>query len=168
MYLLNRGGIYYVEYFDVTKNKTRRITTKKRTHEEAVKFASRTFPSYELNDKPKATETAKVKVEQKLLSVFALEYSGYIGKIYSKKYLTSVKLSFRMLIKHIGDKPISKITVRELDNFFMAKFSEAKFAAHLYLRTLQSALNRAIQWELISENPFNRIKLGHLPKNNPI
>ena len=90
MYLLNRGGIYYLEYFDAIENKTRRISTKKRTHEEAVKFASRTFPSYELNDKSKAAEIAKVKVEQKLLSVFALEYSSYIGKIYSKKYLTSV------------------------------------------------------------------------------
>jgi site-specific recombinase XerD len=166
MYLLNRGGIYYVEYFDNDKNKTVRRSTKKKTREEAVAYAAKTFPSFELKIKTEVKATAKV--EPKLLSVFSMEYAKYIEKIYSKKYLTSVKLSFRMLLGFVGDKPISKITIRELDNFFMYKFSKSKFAAHLYLRTLKSAFNKAIAWELMDVNPLLKIKLGRLPRNNPI
>ena len=40
--------------------------------------------------------------------------------------------------------------------------------AELYLRTLKAALNRAVDWEYIEVNPFNKVKLPKSQKTFPV
>ena len=42
--------------------------------------------------------------------------------------------------------------------------SNAKYAASLYHRTLKAAFNKAVVWNYLEENPFNKIKSPKVAK----
>lgn len=158
MFLFKRKNIYYVEYFDAEMNQSRRISTKSASKTIALKFIS------DLNKRLSAAP----KPEFVTLSKFRYEYQNYIEKTRSPEYFRSVKLSFKMLIGAIGDLPLSAIKVRDLERFFMTVQQQAKYAAHLYYRTLKAAFNKAVEWGYLIENPVRKIKLTKIPRTLPV
>ncbi len=152
-----KNGIYYIKFWDETEQKEKRVSTGKRTKREALKFLS----NYQQYPKIKTT-TTKI-----LLSKFKDEYREYVEKTYSKNYLRSIELSFRMLTREIGDVRLEKITIRDIENFVATKFSSSQNAAALYYRTCKAAFNKAVSWGYLDTNPFKSIKLPKIKTSHP-
>ena len=158
MFLLKRDGIYHLEYFDVQEeDRTRRVSTKQSIKRDALKFLS----DFESNFK-----TKKV-CNHIALEDFEKKYSEHVKSNLSNKYYLNVKLSFRQLIEHTGNVPISKLNYPLFDKFFTETFSRTKQGAVTYYRILKSAFNKAVQWDYLSQNPIVKIKLPKIPQNHP-
>lgn len=159
MFVFKRNNIYYVEYYDETLKKTRRVSTKEKTRAAALKFIT--------EQKHKLKKRAKI--ERISLSDFSAEYEEYSKTLYSKKYVRSISLSLRMLNEFMGDDTyLDEIKSKRLEEFVLHTFRRAKYASHLYYRTLKAAFNKAIQWDYITDNPFKQIKPPKLQKKLPI
>jgi site-specific recombinase XerD len=103
------------------------------------------------------------------LSGFFEEYKTYVTNTYSVKYLKkAVTPAFNQLQKSIPDISLETISPKSLDQFISTVYSKSKFAASLYHRTLKAAFNKALIWNYISENPFNKIKTPKVTKSFPV
>lgn len=103
-----------------------------------------------------------------LLSKFRDEYIEYTSATKSKSYLSSVKLSFKMLIDFTGDVSLNRLDVRVLDKFIVITFSRTQRGTSLYYRTLKAALSKAVIWDYISENPLKKVKVPKIAKSFPV
>ncbi len=114
----------------------------------------------------------KIKVEEKssiTLNEFAAKYKEYVKRLYSQKYYEgAVVPSFKKLQCFLHDKDLNLISSREVDDFISTIYSSAKFAASLYYRTLKAAFNKAVVWEYIQSNPFEKIKSPKVAKSYPL
>lgn len=158
MFLFKRGKYYQLEYFDESLGKIRRISTGKVTRAEATKFVS------EFKEKVKSN---KIVVKISLLD-FKNEYLQFSEQTFSKKYVKSIDLSFRMFEEYVDNPIISDIDNRQAEKFLLFIHRRAKYAAELYYRTLKASFNKAIQWGYLEVNPFNKIKLPKSVTRNPI
>jgi hypothetical protein len=94
MYISKRkNGFYFIEYVDPATNKIRRRTTKSKKKQEAIRFLSEFEKELSFSNKK----------PEKCLSEFGTEYSNFVRDTFLKKYLSSVQLSFRKMLAHIGD-----------------------------------------------------------------
>ncbi|HMN26366.1 MAG TPA: tyrosine-type recombinase/integrase, partial [Ignavibacteriaceae bacterium] len=88
---------------------------------------------------------------------------------YSEKYLKkAVKPSFVALQKNIPDIPLQMISTRIIDQFISTASVSSKHSASLYYRTLKAAFNKAVVWNYIEVNPFNKIKSPKVPQSFPV
>lgn len=158
MFLFKRGKYYHLEYFDNTENRTKRISTKCKNKKDALSYLT----DFKLNLK-RAKTVAFITLKK-----FQDEYLKFIELNYSQKYYVTVQVSFRLLIRDIGDVPLNKIIYPQLERFFTETFNRTKEGARTYLIALKSAFNRAIAWGYLSENLFTKIRLPKIPKNNPL
>ena len=67
-----------------------------------------------------------------------------------------------------GDIPISKLTIKILDQFITSVYSRSDSGASLYYRTLKAAFSKAVAWEYLPENPLKKIKSPKLSKSFPV
>ncbi len=155
----SKSPYYQLVYF--VDGKRTKISTKTSDGEEAEKFKV-TF-----NPKSKAEPTQeRISIN---LSSFASEYKYYVSNTHSEKYLTKAVIpSFVRLQKFLPDIPLDNISSRNIDQFISSVASKAKFAASLYYRTLKAAFNKAVVWNYLEENPFNKIKAPKVPKSFPV
>ena len=158
MFLFKRGSIYHLEYTDVDENRVRRISTKCKSKKDALNFLS------SFRDKLKN----KSKVRYISLSKFSNEYQNYVKANFSKSYSVTVEVSFSLFKEYFGDIQLNKIPIQELEKFFTETYQRTKQGARTYLIALKSAFNKAILWGYLEQNPFNKIKLPKIPKNNPL
>ena len=155
----SKSPYYQLVYF--VDGKRTKISTKTFDREEAEKFKA------SFNPKP-ITEPKPQKLSIKLSS-FASEYKNYVSNTHSEKYLTKAVIpSFVSLQKFLPDIPLENISSRNIDQFISFVASKAKFAASLYHRTLKAAFNKAVVWNYLEENPFNKIKSPKVPKSFPV
>ena len=102
------------------------------------------------------------------LNNFIKEYKTYVLNTYSEKYLKkAVTPAFNQLQKFIPDISLELISTKSIDQFISSVYSKSKFAASLYHRTLKAAFNKALIWNYIQENPFNKIKSPKVTKSFP-
>ena len=154
----SKSPYYQLVYF--VNSKRTKISTKTSDRKEAEIFKA------SFNPKP-VTEPKLKKVSIKLSS-FASEYKNYVRNTHSEKYLTKAVIpSFVSLQKFLPDIPLENISSRNIDQFISSVASKAKFAASLYHRTLKAAFNKAVVWNYLGENPFNKIKSPKVPKSFP-
>ncbi len=157
MYLIRRkNGTYYVQFIDPKTNLNRRISTGTKSKTDALKFLRNFNPDF-------CEEKNVIK-----LSNFRDEYIKYVTDNRSPKYIKSIKLSFRQLLRYSKDIPLEDLDARLLDQFVSKKFSTSPAAALLYFRTLKAALSKAVVWGYIDENPFKKIKPPRLKKSLPV
>ena len=103
------------------------------------------------------------------LSSFITEYKTYVTITYSEKYLKkAVTPSFNQLQKFIPDISLELISAKSIDQFISTVYSKSKFAASMYHRTFKAAFNKAVIWNYIQENPFNKIKTPKVTKSFPV
>ncbi len=151
MYLVlnNKSSNYQLVYFRNGKRTT--VSTGTANKKEAEKFLASFNPEVK-----KETPAKKTSIK---LSSFIAEYKTYVKNTYSEKYLTkAVTPSFNRLQAFLPDTPIEYITSKNIDQFISSVYAKSKFAASLYHRTLKAAFNKALIWNYIQENPFNKIK----------
>jgi integrase len=153
-----KNGIYYIQFFDNEEQKIKRVSTSCRNKKDAFLF---------LNN---YSESLKSNYSQKSISLidFRDEYVKFIGQTYSKKYLSSIELSFRQLLKQTNDISLKKISVRLAQEFLSMTYKRTEKGAELYLRTLKAAFNRAVDWGYLEDNPFKKAKLPKSQKSYPI
>ncbi len=158
MFLFLRNQVYYFEYFDETENRIKRVSTKCRKKNEAIKFLT-TFKE-KLQNKPKTNFI--------LLNDFKKLYLENTRITCSQKYVESIEVAFTLLERDFGNVSLSKFCYSQLERFFNKTFQRTNYGAKLYLNTLRSAFQKAVQWNYFSENPLLKIKLPKIPKNNPL
>lgn len=161
MYLVlnNKSSNYQLVYFRNGKRTT--VSTGTANKQEAEKFLASFNPEVK-----KETPTKKVSIK---LSSFIAEYKSFVKNTYSEKYLTkAVTPSFNRLQAFLPDSPLEYITSKNIDQFISSVYAKSKFAALLYHRTLKAALNKAVIWNYIQENSFNKIKSPKVIKSFPV
>ena len=161
MYLTlnNKSPYYQLIYFRDGKRTTVSTGT-------SDKFKAEVFKAT-FNPAPKP-QPQQIKLSTNLSS-FIKEYKSYITNTYSEKYLKkAVTPAFNQLQKFIPDISLELISPKSLDQFISTVYSKSKFAASLYHRTLKAAFNKAVIWNYIQENPFNKIKTPKVTKSFPV
>ena len=159
MFIFKRNGYYHLEYFDEQDNRIRRISTRSKTKPEALRFL--------MDFKSKQKE--KLQSKYISLSQYKGEYLKYVTNTKSKGYIRTVNYSFNKLIKFLGDDiALSKINVKNIEEFVSSGFELNKYGTALTYRTLKSAFNKAISWNYIPVNPFVKVRLPKLPKPDPV
>ncbi len=158
MFIFQRNGIYYMEYFDDVEKKNRRVSTGERNKAAALKFLKNFVPE----KKEKNTQS------QILLNDFFKEFYQFAKESLSQSYLRSIVLSSRMFINFTGNKHLRDITPREAELFISHTYARAKYSAHLYYRTLKAAFYKAVNWGHIESNPFSKIKPAKTQKKLPV
>ncbi len=151
-----KNGYFFIEYKDPSTNQLKRLSTKTKSKSEALQFLRNFNP--EINK-----ENDGIKI-----SNFRDEYLKYVTNNRSPKYIKSIKLSFRQLLRYSKDIPLEDLDARLLDQFVSKKFSTSPAAALLYFRTLKAALSKAVVWGYMDENPLKKIKPPRLKKTLPV
>ena len=108
------------------------------------------------------TDTSRISNNIQGISLlkFYAEYYEYILLKYSDKYLKSITTVFNHVFKHFGkERSLQDIELREWDKFFLHLIRQCPGGVPVYLRTMKSALNKALEWNLILENHLRKIKL---------
>ena len=155
----SKSPYYQLVYF--VDGKRTKISTKTSDREETEKFKA----SFNL---PPKTEPKAKKVSIRLNS-FVIEYKNYVSNTYSESYLKkAVTSSFNRLQNYLPDLPIDAISTRHIDKFISSVAATSKYAASLYYRTLKAAFNKAVVWNYLDINPFNKIKAPKVPKSFPV
>ena len=150
-----KNGVYYVEVFDPSLNKIRRISTGTRDKSLAKKFLSNF-----IIDLPQKPKEAAVTVTE-----FRDEYLKFVASSYSRNYLKSINLSYRQFIRAVGNIELTQINTKNLQAFFTKVYNRSPKAAELYLRTLKASFSRAVDWNYLEQNPFKKVKL---PRSYPL
>ncbi len=63
---------------------------------------------------------------------------------------------------------LEMITSKDIDQFISSVYVNAKHAAALYHRSLKAGFNKAVIWNYIETNPFDKIKAPKVPKSFPV
>ncbi|HUX60145.1 MAG TPA: tyrosine-type recombinase/integrase [Ignavibacteriaceae bacterium] len=149
---------FYQLTYEVNGKRTT-VSTKTYNLHEAYKFmANFQIPAPE----------QKQHIKNIMLSKFRDEYVEYTKATKSKSYLSSVSLSFKLLIDFTGDVLLNRLDVRTLDKFIINTFARTQRGASLYYRTLKAAFSKAITWDYLLENPLKKIKVPKIAKSFPI
>lgn len=155
----SKSPFFQLVYF--IDGKRTKVSTKTSDRKEAEKFKASFVPKPKLDSIPKKTSIK--------LSSFIAEYKCYVKNTYSEKYLTkAVNPSFNRLQAFLPDLPLEYITSKNIDQFISSVYAKSKFAASLYHRTLKAAFNKAVIWNYIPDNPFNKIKSPKVVKSFPV
>ncbi len=150
---------YYQVVYKVNGKRTK-ISTKTDDLLEAEKFLASFVPPVKVKEPEK-----KSKIN---LSSFVKEYKIYVDNNFSAKYLKkAVNPSFNVFQKYLPDMPLENISSKNIDQFISSAAAKSKHSASLYYRTIKAAFNKALVWNYISENPFNKIKPPKVPKPFP-
>ena len=158
MYLTkNSKSPYYQIIYDNNGRLTTK-STKKKLKSEALKV---------LSDFEKFLETQS-KVKPIKLSEFKNEYYNYILTTRSVSYLRSVKFSLEMLQKYTGDIFLTKINTKVIEQFIILTFNRSKSTAVLFYKTLKAAFSKALFWEYIKSNPFDKVKKPKTKSKIPV
>jgi len=156
MFLAKRkNGYFFIQYLDPSTNQLKRQSTKTKSKSEALQFFRNFDPGL-----TKEKDVLKI-------SRFRDEYLRYVNNNKSKKYVKSIGLSFRQLLRYCKDIPLQELNPRLLDQFVSKKFSTSPAAVLLYLRTLKAALSKALVWDYINDNPLKKIKPPRVARSIP-
>lgn len=163
-YLIKNGKSPYWQVL-CKGDKITTVSTHTTNKKEAEKFLASYIPQSEQKSK---SEPILKQTSIKLSSFFE-EYKTYVSNTYSVKYLKkAVVPSFVSLQKHLLDMPLENISSRNIDQYISSVFSNSKYAASLYYRTLKAAFNKAVVWNYIEVNPFSKIKTPKTPTSLPV
>ncbi|MCZ6704075.1 MAG: phage integrase SAM-like domain-containing protein, partial [Ignavibacteria bacterium] len=107
----------------------------------------------------KLTKEEELK-ESETVFKFSIEYLRMVEHTFSEKYYTSIQTTFNHLLHFFGEgRLIVSIRSKDAESFkqYIMKFAPKGYP--VYLRNLKAAFNRALNWNLISINPFTKIDI---------
>jgi integrase len=103
------------------------------------------------------------------LLMFYAEYLNYASQKYKSKYPKSITTLFNQIFKYFDrNLALDGLDYRNWDRFFLQLHNQCPGGAPVYLRTLKAAMNVALEWNYISENPLRRIKLPKRQKKEQV
>lgn len=114
-------------------------------------------------------EDEKKRPGQIRLSQFLKRYLEYAEGVHSMKTRRTYETAFREFIRIEGDLFLGDIRIREIEHFLGVKKKESsEWTSRKYYISLRSALHKALDWGLIDENPFKRVKKPKPPEVLPV
>ncbi|MBX3007684.1 MAG: tyrosine-type recombinase/integrase [Melioribacteraceae bacterium] len=159
-----KSRFYQIVYFVDGKRKTH--STKKTTAKEAWKYLDE-FQNSLLNQRSKEISDQDEKKNFPTIAQFKNEYLDYVRLTKSKNYINSIDLSFKMFESCCGEISLRDIDTRIIDKFITTTFARTQRGAHQYYRTLKAAFNKALEWNYLETNAFNKVKFPKLNKTFP-
>ncbi|MFZ1081963.1 MAG: tyrosine-type recombinase/integrase [Candidatus Kryptoniota bacterium] len=111
----------------------------------------------------------EMKSPQKIMmEQFKKEFLEYSSGVHTKKTQKTYETAFREFIRVEGDRCLNTIGIREIEHFLSVKKGEAsEWTSRKYYIALRAAFEKAVQWELIKENPFRKVKKPKPPEAIP-
>ena len=107
--------------------------------------------------------------QQITLETFSKEYLQYSSGVHTSKTYLTYRSTFREFLKVEGDRNLHSIGIREIEHFLSVKRGEGhEWSARKYYIALSSAFEKAVQWELLKENPFRKVKKPRPPEVIPV
>ncbi len=101
----------------------------------------------------------------KTLEQFCTEVLGYMKRNRSKKTYEGAKLVCDKLMKYFAPlRNIDTIYQKDCEDWLDFEKQSAKKAYRNYFRVARALFNKALSWNLINENPFNKLKLEKIQK----
>lgn len=161
----SKSPFYQITYF--VDGKRTKKSTKTSNKKEAQKFLDN-FKIQLLVDAQKLKSNHIIKQNSILLSKFEEEYLISVRLTKSQHYVRSVKLSFKHFKEFIGDLPLHKIELKQIDNFVNNVYAHSESGASLYFRTLKAAFSKAVAWDYLTDNLFKKIKPPKTSKSLPL
>ena len=83
----------------------------------------------------------------------------------SKKSVDISKIVFKHFLKFRGDLLINQINSLVVDEFIIYLMKRAPKGFSVYFRTVRSMFSKFVAWNFIPENPFAKIKLKRVQRN---
>ncbi len=160
MYLVKRNKVYHLFYRD-RQNKLKSISTKCNIKVEANRFALQY-----LND----LQEKKNEIILITYTEFKIFYKEYALNRFAKSYQEFVHYAFKQFERAVsGEILLKDIQLYHIEKFIQLKLTEAKERiVNGYLRTLQGAFQRAIEFGYLNENVFKKVKKLKPKQNQPI
>lgn len=155
-YLTKRSnGYYYIGWFEGNRRRWR--STKCTIKSDALTF----LKSFELES---TVKVQPVRLSE-FITLFEARITGTIRKSTLGCYLPSLK-SFQTVI---GDRLLTEYTIRDIETFKQIRLGTISATTlNIALRSLKSAFNSAVKWDLLKENPFHKVCLLKVPQRPPV
>ena len=153
-------GIYYVWYSN-SLAKRQKISTPSRRRFDAVVFM-RTFDPDEY--------AKKIREQRDTLRSFVSTFLPCTKTVYAHSTQEIYERALEHLRSITGDIPVSSLTAQHTD-LYKAKRLQAGIlpaSINLDIRAIRSALNYALRWRLIDQNPFSGVKQLPIPDIAPV
>jgi integrase len=148
-------GFWYVYYRDES-GKQRIVSTRQRIKSDALKFLKNFTSTDREKHKPSVS-----------LSDFIPEYLAYSKTIHTPNSHASARSALNEFIRIVGDKSISNVTVRDVENFTAKKRERSVHTARKNFVTVAAAFRKAVDWQYIPFNPFSKANKPKLPDLQP-
>ena len=143
MYLVKRNKFYHI-YYRNASGKLITISTKKRKKGEAMEVLQ------EMESKP----VHNSNLPKVSYSEFVKRFMEYANINLSPSYVEQFHYAFRELGIEVKDKLLSQITLDDIEQMVNRRRAEGKnTSTNNFIVCLKSALNKAIDWELLKTNP---------------
>lgn len=123
-------------------------------------------------DYEKLADVFLEKIGRKNISItlekFCEEVLGYFKRNRSLKTYEGAELVCNKLLAYFSPlKPIDTMTQKDAEDWLDFEKRKAKKGYRNYFRVARALFNKALSWNYISENPFNKIKLEKIQKEKP-
>jgi integrase len=150
-----RNKVYYIGYWQDGRKRWK--STRCRTKPDALKSLTR-FKDLFTED-PVPT----------LLSAFIQDFHYHAEATYRPKTLELFDRSLRLLFSLLGEISLRSVSQKHVDTYKAHRLvNHSPVTVSMELRALRSAFNRALRWNLVTENPFVRVSVPTLPQSAPL
>ncbi|MBS4028818.1 MAG: site-specific integrase [Ignavibacteriales bacterium] len=159
MFLSKRSnGIYYLWFINELGIK-QAVSTQSKHKSDALKFLQQF--------KEKEHEN-KIKIQRLSFSQFKDDFLTYAQTIYTQKTRKTFSTALNEFQRVVGDVPMHKISVRNIEHFLALKMEEASaWTSRWCYISLASAFETAKRWKCITENPFRKVAKPKAPELLP-
>jgi integrase len=156
MFLSKRNGYYYIWYTD-DHGRRQKVSTRCTTRGDALKALAR------------FNELTRKKPHVVTFTQFVADFLDYAKTTYSRATVELYKRTFRFLLGRLSDLPLRQISPRDIDQFKAWRASTVgPVTVNIELRSLKSAFNTALRWELIPRNPCTGVSKLAVPQQAPV
>ena len=148
------GMVFQLDYYDHKGNR------RKKTLHVDEKTAERIRKEVELRVERIKLGIENASLESPYLKSFISEYLKYKEGVVSYGTVKREKFTLQRFLKFLGDKRLSQISIKTIDNYAIQMRKELREATvGIELRHLKAALNTAKRWEYITKNPLEGYKI---------
>ena len=149
------NGIWYVGYYDSGRRRWK--TTRARRKRDALLFLT------------EFKEALKPKPKRILFSEFIKDYAEIQGPNLRESTLNNIYIrSFNLFISICGDKDLANYTPRDVDVFKAKRLKSCSpTTVSIEFRSVKTAFNCAVRWEVLQSNPFAKCSLPRVPEKRP-
>ena len=148
------GMVFQLDYYDHKGNR------QKKTLHVDEKTAERIRKEVELRVERIKLGIENALIESPYLKSFISEYLKYKEGVVSYGTVKREKFTLQRFLKFLGDKRLSQISIKTIDNYAIQMRKELREATvGIELRHLKAAVNTAKRWEYITKNPLKGYKI---------